>query len=116
VTETAEVTQFPQRGIRCVSLRHINKGALIAFCDLQCEAWSLLLHDRKWSCEAWSLLLHDCKWFSKNGNEWISLPSTSYTNRDGKTVYKDLIEFTDKEVSERFNRAALQAVKTYRET
>lgn len=84
-------------GITAGDLRKVNKGALVGFCQL--------------TIHAWHLVLSDCKWFRKDGNEWIALPSSSYTNRDGKTVYKNLVEFSDKEAAARFQEAALAAVR-----
>lgn len=87
----------PETGIVATQLRRINKGALIGFCDLRITAWNLLLHD--------------CKWFKTNNGEWIGLPSVRYETREGKTAYKDLIEFTDKQAASRFQAAALAAVQ-----
>ena len=87
----------PVPAIMATGLRRINKGALMGFCDLRIAAWSIVLHD--------------CKWFRTNNGEWIGMPSVRYETRDGKTVYKDLIEFTDKEVASRFQAAALAAVR-----
>jgi hypothetical protein len=89
----------PAAGILVTRVRAINKGALVAFCDLRIEAWNLAIYD--------------CKHFKTNKAEWIGLPSSAFTNRDGKTVYKDLIEFTDKEAAARFQQAALAAVRKF---
>ena len=88
----------PASGIQARGLRRIERGALIGFCDILIPAWHIVLHD--------------CKWFRKGDNEWVGLPSTSFVGKDGKTVYKDLIEFTDKDAAERFQRAALEAIRT----
>jgi hypothetical protein len=47
----------------------------------------------------------------KDDREWVSLPSDKFTNRDGKTVYLDLVEITDKTTHERFQAAALAAIR-----
>lgn len=95
------VSAFPQRGIHCLTRRMVNKGSLVAFCDLKITAWNLVLKD--------------CKWFKKGPAEWVGLPSSSYTNRDGKMIYKDLVEFDDKHAAERFQAAALAAVHDFKE-
>ena len=79
------------------NIRRINKGALVAIFDLEIPGWHLLFND--------------CKWFRKEDNEWVGLPSTSFTNREGKTVYKDLVVFEDKDVGKRFQAAALAAIR-----
>jgi DNA-binding cell septation regulator SpoVG len=86
----------PEGGIVATKLRRIDKGALVGFVDLRIEGWGLILND--------------CKWFRTNKAEWIGMPSAKFTTRDGKTTYKDIIEFTDKAIEDRFLAAALRAV------
>lgn len=86
----------PDNGIVATKLRRIDKGALIGFVDLRIEGWGLVIND--------------CKWFRTGKSEWIGMPSSKFTSRDGKTTYKDIIEFADKEIEERFLAAALRAV------
>jgi hypothetical protein len=97
---SAEIIPSYQHGVTILKLRRIDKGALIAFCDIEIPAWGIILHD--------------CKWFGKDGREWIGLPSTSYVNREDKTIYKDLMEFTDRQKGDRFQQAALAAIRSYR--
>lgn len=87
-------------GIRCLSLRRVDKGSLVGFCELEVVAWSLIVRD--------------CKWLKTEKGEFIAFPSSSYTTRDQKTVYRDLVEIIDKQKRERFQAAALAAVKAYR--
>lgn len=87
-------------GIVCTRFRAINKGALVGFCDIEIKAWNLAIFD--------------CKYFKTNKAEWIGAPSSAFTTRDGKTQYKNLVEFTDKAASERFQLAALAAVRSFR--
>lgn len=96
----SNVVPLGKPGVRCLELRLVEKGALIGFCNLHIEAWNLTLID--------------CKWFRKGPAEWIGLPSTSYTNKLGTKVYTELIEFTDKEVAERFKAAALTAIHSFK--
>lgn len=91
----------PTTGITCTKFRAINKGALVGFCDFQIEAWNLALSD--------------CKHFKTNKAEWIGLPSVAFTTRDGKTQYKNVVEFTDKTAAERFQHAALAALQKFLE-
>lgn len=95
------VAVLPQRGIRCLSRKFINKGALVAICDIEIAGWHLMLND--------------CKWFRKDNKQWIGMPSTSFTNREGKTIYKNVVEFSDKDAAARFQAAALEAVEMFRD-
>jgi hypothetical protein len=96
------VTMLPQRGIECLSRKMINKGALVAICDIRINGWHLVLRD--------------CKWFRKDSKQWIGLPSTKFVDRNGKAVYTNLVEFIDKNAAARFQAAALEAVEMYRES
>jgi hypothetical protein len=86
----------PSVEVRASEIRMVNKGALVGFFDV--------------SVIRWGLTFKDCKLFRKDGREWVGMPSTSYTNRDGKTVYRDIIEFSDKDIAARFSEAALRAL------
>lgn len=100
MSERGNVAQLrPHAGITCTKFRAISKGALVGFCDLQIKAWNLALSD--------------CKHFKTNKAEWIGMPSVAFTTRDGKTQYKNLVEFTDKLAAERFQHAALAAVRKF---
>jgi hypothetical protein len=74
--------------------------AVIGSVDLTIRAWRLRI---------------SCLWCSNDKGEWISLPTDSFTNRDGKKIYKHLVEFTDKQAYDRFQGAALAAVKNLHE-
>ncbi len=98
ISQSSNIQQLrPASGIIATDLRKVNKGALVAFCTLNIPAWHLTLND--------------CKWFKTNKGEWIGLPSSSFTARDGAVRYKNLVEFSDKEASARFQEAALAAVR-----
>ena len=95
----AEVLLLPQQGIECLSRRMINRGALLAVCDIRINGWHLLLRD--------------CKWFRKDNRSWIGLPSTSYKGHDGVTRYTNVVAFVSKEAHLRFQAAALEAVEQF---
>jgi hypothetical protein len=86
-------------GIIASNLRRIDKGAVIGKVDIEIPAWHLKI---------------TCLWMKKDDREWVSLPSDKFTNRDGKTVYRDLVEITDKATHDRFQAAALEAVRALR--
>ncbi len=77
--------------------RRIDKGALIGFFNLEITGWHLRLNG--------------CKWFAKGGQEWIGLPSEKYVTRDGQTKYRNAVEITDRDVNQRFQLAAIAAVR-----
>jgi DNA-binding cell septation regulator SpoVG len=87
----------PQTLFRATRFHAINKGVLVGFFDL--------------TCQPWGLVIHDCKLFRTEGREWIGMPSVSYKNRDGKTVWKNIVELPDRDASEHFQQAALRAVR-----
>lgn len=83
-------------GIVCRRLIRVDKGSLIGFCDLEITRWRLVLHE--------------CTWATGKNGEFIGLPQKRY-EKDGKTAYKALVEFSDKEAFRRFQEAGLAAVR-----
>lgn len=94
----SNVTPLPSDGrMFARELKRINKGALVGFFELHIPEWGVVLHD--------------CKWFRTNKGEWIGLPSTSFTTREGVKTWKNLVEFPDREAGARFQEAAMAAVR-----
>lgn len=61
--------------------RHINKGTLKAFFSVQI---------------AGKVIIHDCRIVQQEGQKpWASLPQSEYTNKDGKKVYRPIVELPD---------------------
>ena len=58
------------------------------------------------------LIFNKCKIFKKENRRFIGLPSEMY-EKDGVKKYSPLVLFDDKEMSERFNRQALEAIDEY---
>lgn len=88
------------RGVTCLALRRIEKGSILGFCVLKINAWNLIVRD--------------CKWMSGERGDWVALPSSSYTDKDGKKRYTPIVEFSDKEAARRFQDAAIAAVRAFR--
>ncbi len=95
--------------IVCLSFRPVRGHAsLRGWCDLQIPSWRLRLHD--------------CGVFSKDGKNWIALPSKVQLGRDGqpltddagKAKYSASVSFDNSETLARFVAAATQAVLDYR--
>ena len=56
------------------------------------------------------MILHDCTYHVKNSSRWVGLPAREYMKDDGTTGYARIIEFTSREISDRFQGAALEAI------
>lgn len=95
----SNITPLREWGIRCLSLRTLNKGSLVAFCDFEIGRWGVIIRD--------------CKWFKKGQNEWIGLPSSQFTTRDGRSEWRNLVEFEDRELKRRFDEEALRVLKSW---
>jgi DNA-binding cell septation regulator SpoVG len=59
------------------------------------------------------LIIHDCRVFEKQGRRWIGLPSRSYKREDGSTAYTDIIKFVSKDIYDRFQSEALEAIACF---
>ena len=81
------------------NFRPITKGALRGFFTLTLPS---------------GMVLHDCSLFEKDGKRWISPPSQKFTGKDGKTGYKPLVEFADRNTADNFRRQVLQAIEAAR--
>jgi len=58
------------------------------------------------------LVLNECKVFKKDKRRFIGLPTKTY-EKDGVKKYSPLVLFDDREMGERFNRQALEAIDEY---
>ena len=59
------------------------------------------------------MIIKDCTVHQREGTTWISLPSRSYQNNEGKTVWVDIVVFSDKEKRDEFQTAAVSAFHDY---
>jgi hypothetical protein len=53
------------------------------------------------------LKINRCMLFEKNGKRWVGFPSEKFTKRDGTTSYSPILEFSSREVSDKFQKAVL---------
>jgi hypothetical protein len=74
-------------------LKWIQKNTLRATMDL--------------AVQKWMLMLRGCLWHVKNGKQWVSSPRV---DRQLAKKNANLVEFTNKETTYRFQVAALAAV------
>lgn len=60
------------------------------------------------------LEIYEVAVMNKNGQRWINLPQKKYEDRDtGETKYSSLVRFREREHSDRFRDAVLQALDNH---
>lgn len=77
----------------------VNKGSLLATCDVHIVPWKMTLHE--------------VKIFEKGANRWISLPSKEFTNDSGEKKYTELVTFDNDGVKNRFRSQIMGAIDKY---
>jgi DNA-binding cell septation regulator SpoVG len=81
------------------NINAINKGILLATCDVHIIPWKLTLHD--------------IKIFEKGANRWIGMPAKEFTNDLGEKKYTDLITFDNDGIKNRFRNQIMGAIDKY---
>lgn len=84
------------------NINPINKGSLLATCDVYIAPWKLTL------CEV--------KIFEKGANRWVTMPSKEFVNEAGEKKYTELLVFDNEAIKNRFRSQVLQAVDAYIKT
>lgn len=77
----------------------INKGSLLAICDVHIVPWKLTLME--------------VKIFEKGANRWISLPSKEFITDTGEKKYAELITFDNDGIKNRFRNQIMGAIDKY---
>jgi hypothetical protein len=72
--------------------KRINKNTLIGVFDLELPS---------------GLKINGCMLLEKNGKRWVGFPSKEWTKPDGTKSYSPLLEFTAREIADRFQGAVL---------
>jgi hypothetical protein len=88
--------------IEVKNINPINKGSLVATCDVHIKPWKLTLID--------------IKIFEKGANRWITLPSKEYVNEMGEKKYTELLAFDNDVIRSRFRGEILAAVDKFMAT
>lgn len=88
--------------INIQNINPVNKGSLLATCDVHIAPWHMTLHE--------------VKIFEKGPNRWIGMPSKDFTNEHGEKKYTDLITFDNDGVKTRFRSEIMGAVDKYLES
>lgn len=85
--------------IEITNVRPMNKGSLLATCDVYIKPWDMELNE--------------VKIFEKGSNRWIAMPSRSFVNPAGETKYVELITFRKEATKDRFRRQIIAAIEQY---
>jgi hypothetical protein len=56
------------------------------------------------------MVLHQCSYFVKGDSRWIGLPSQKFAKKDGSVTYTPMVEFTSREVADKFRDQAVAAL------
>lgn len=81
------------------NINAINKGSLLATCDVHIIPWKLTLHE--------------IKIFEKGTNRWLGMPSREYNTEMGEKKYIDLITFDNEGIKNRFRSQIMGAIDKY---
>jgi hypothetical protein len=93
---TSTESQAP--AVVALDLKRIDKGAVYGSVTLWLPAIRLRIFEVLWGHRA-------------NGEEWVRLPSRSWTAEDGATHYTKLLSWGDDVTERRFRKAALAAIR-----
>ncbi len=85
--------------IEVKNINPINKGSLLATCEVRIVPWQLTLHD--------------VKIFEKGANRWLGMPSKEFVTETGEKKYTDLISFDSDAVKNRFRAQIMGAVDKF---
>ncbi|SRR6478609_7649382 len=85
--------------IEVQNINAVNKGTLLATCDVHIIPWKMTLHE--------------VKIFEKGTNRWISLPSREFINDLGEKKYTELVTFDNDGVKNRFRGQIMGAIDKY---
>lgn len=85
--------------IEVQNIQPIQKGNLLAVCDVHIKPWKLTLVD--------------VKIFEKGANRWINLPAQELITSTGEKKYKELILFDNDTVKNKFRNEIMGAIDKY---
>ncbi len=85
--------------IEVQNINPINKGTLLATCDVHIKPWKLTLHE--------------VKIFEKGAQRWIGMPSKEFINDQNERKYVELITFDGDSVKNRFRSQIMSAIDIF---
>ncbi len=83
------------------NIQAVNKGSLLARCDVHIIPWKMTLHD--------------VTVFEKGANRWIGMPSKEFVDKAGEKKYVELITWDNDSVKNRFRNQIMGAIDKYLE-
>ena len=81
------------------NINAINKGTLLAVCDVHIVPWKLTLKE--------------IKIFEKGANRWIGMPAREFVNEMGEKKYIELMEFDNEGVKNRFRSQIMGTIDKF---
>ena len=84
--------------IEIQNIQPIQKGSLLAACDVYIKPWHLTLYD--------------VKLFEKGAQRWVAMPSKELVSDTGAKTYKEMLKFDDC-ARKRFHSQVVEAVDAY---
>ncbi len=85
--------------IEVTNINAINKGTLLATCDVYIVPWDMELNE--------------VKIFEKGANRWLGMPSREFVNNDGTKKYIELVNFRKEATKNRFRSQIMGAIDKY---
>lgn len=82
-----------------IKYKEVNKGYLKGYADFFIENWELEIYG--------------CGVFSKEGRNWVAMPSREYKDADGKTKYFPIVKFRNKHHHDAFADMALRTIEPH---
>lgn len=82
--------------IEIQNLNALNKGTLLATCDVRIVPWKMILRQ--------------VKIFEKGSNRWLGLPSREYSDDMGTKKYIEMIGFDNDTLKNRFRDQVMEAI------
>jgi hypothetical protein len=80
------------------NIEPVNKGSLIARCDV--------------TITPWKMNLHGVNIFQKGTQKWLGMPSRQW-EKDGETKWLEMISWADAPTAKRFRDQVMEAVDKY---
>lgn len=85
--------------IEVYNINAVEKGSLLATCDVHIKPWKMHLHE--------------VKIFQKGANRWLGMPAREQTSDLGEKKYVELISFDSDAVKTRFRNQVMAAIDEY---
>lgn len=85
--------------IEVVNIEAVNKGYMLARCDVRIVPWKITFHD--------------IKIFEKGNSRWITMPAKEVMGDNNEKKYVEVISWDNDAVKNRFRRQIMDAIDAY---